>query len=161
MHLQKKSYILSHTLLCFTFYSNDSNGKIQEVLKHNISCDLLIWPPNQPRFRDVANTPLWLESFDLLLCDLDGGSTSTEFARVFGEHKAGDVVQLWSNKTGGLGVGILMKDIVEHICVYRYIFAMVTTWNGAEALPPREQHASVVYFIFVNTLRTLKYVSSI
>ena len=47
--------------------------------------------PCGARFRDVANTPLWLDSFDLLLCDLDGGSKSTEFARAFGEHKASRV----------------------------------------------------------------------
>ena len=35
----------------------------------------------------MANTPMWLDSFDLLLCDLDGGSRSTDFARVFDPHE--------------------------------------------------------------------------
>ena len=47
----------------------------------------------------MANTPMWLDSFDLLLCDLDGGSRSTDFARVFDPHEvhgkkgAGDILE--------------------------------------------------------------------
>lgn len=65
------------------------------------------------QFRDVANTPLWLDSFDLLLCDLDGGSTSTEFARAFGEHKA-----YWAH-----GTKLQLKshgDYVEYNLKYPY-----------------------------------------
>jgi len=46
------------------------------------------------QFRDMANTPMWLDSFDLLLCDLDGGSRSTDFARVFDPHEA-----YWGRRT--------------------------------------------------------------
>lgn len=35
----------------------------------------------------MANAPVWLQSFDLLVCDLDGGSSSTEYVRAFGRHQ--------------------------------------------------------------------------
>ena len=37
----------------------------------------------------MGDAPLWLETFDILLCDLDGGYESTEYARVHGRHQAG------------------------------------------------------------------------
>ncbi|CAK9027277.1 unnamed protein product [Durusdinium trenchii] len=40
------------------------------------------------KFKDMANAPVWLQSFDLLVCDLDGGSSSTEYVRAFGRHQA-------------------------------------------------------------------------
>ena len=139
---------------------------IQEVSSTVQLCPSKSWfyhLPSGPRFRDVANTPLWLDSFDLLLCDLDGGSTSTEFARAFGEHKASrDGLTALTNRNAGLIVDIWWghNGTYMTIMMYTYIFAMVASWDEAEALAPRKKKTCFCYvFNLCQRLQTLKCIS--
>lgn len=59
----------------------------------------------------MANTPMWLDSFDLLLCDLDGGSRSTDFARVFDPH---EVALKKGSLKGRTGVLDLIRIYIHH-----------------------------------------------
>jgi hypothetical protein len=61
---------------------------------------------------------------------------------------AGLIVDIWWGHNG----------TYMTIMMYTYIFAMVPSWDEAEALAPRtkKKHASVMCLIFVNGLQTLK-----